>query len=93
MARKGHTKVIYKGTFICKQTLCRYITLKVVSRVTLFQFFRVKILICFCILILSSYLKLIKKDTCSDEDLPHYGWKKDIIDLGPIVTVQVISNR
>ena len=21
MARKGHTKVIYKGTFICKQTL------------------------------------------------------------------------
>ena len=23
MARKGHTKVIYKGTFICKQTLCK----------------------------------------------------------------------
>ena len=22
MARKGHTNVIYKGTFICKQTLC-----------------------------------------------------------------------
>ena len=21
MARKGHTKVIYKGTFVCKQTL------------------------------------------------------------------------
>ena len=23
MARKGHTKVIYKGTFVCKQTLVR----------------------------------------------------------------------
>ena len=33
-----------------------------------------------------------KKSTCSDEDLPHYGCKKDIIDLEFIVTVQVISN-
>ena len=26
MARKGHTKVVYKGTFVCKQTLPKGLT-------------------------------------------------------------------
>ena len=37
MARKGHTKVIYKGTFVCKQTLNGKLGHKFMSRSTNFK--------------------------------------------------------